>query len=179
MQKGVNVFDYYDEEKRKALLDASAADPDKDVKLKNVVVGVLAVVVITVVMSILMAEYSPQNPSATPAPPTQTRAASFTDNQKDLATSAIEQSPEVIDSHITQSGGQLSLVLIVSYGTSVARAKQLGENFVRSVKTFSPDENPGRLIGQGRYDYMIGVYYPNEKQVALGAKAATARNVAW
>ena len=180
MQKGVNVFEYYDEEKRKALLDVSAADPDKEVAFRNIVAGVLVAVAIGAVMFLIMDD-APQNrrPRAASASSTQTRAPSFTASQKDMATSAIEQYPEVINSRIGQSGMKLSLVLIVFPTTSISRAKQLGDSFVRMVKTFSPDTSPGKLIGQGRYDYMIGVYYPNEQQVALGAKVGGARSLSW
>ena len=34
-------------------------------------------------------------------------------------------------------------------------------------------------IGEGIYDYVVGVYYPNEKQLASGAKAKNARRITW
>ena len=55
----------------------------------------------------------------------------------------------------------------------------MGENFVRLCKTFIEDDSPGRTIGRGKYDYLIGVYYPNEKRVAQGAKSRVANRISW
>ena len=32
------------------------------------------------------------------------------------------------------------------------------------------DGAPGREIGKGKYNYLIGVYYPNEKTSSFGGK---------
>ena len=60
-----------------------------------------------------------------------------------------------------------------------AAPKEIGENFVRMTKSLMKDGAPGREIGKGKYNYLIGVYYPNEKTVALGAKARTADRLTW
>ncbi len=54
------MFEYYDEEKRKELLDASADDPDKEVAFRNILVGVLIAVAIGAVMFLIMDD-APQN----------------------------------------------------------------------------------------------------------------------
>ena len=98
---------------------------------------------------------------------------------KNLAIQSIKQQPLVLDAAISQDGNTFSLVLVVNRATNQTGARQLGDNFVRMLKTFSDDDNPGREIGQGKYDYLIGVYYSDRTQVALGAKAAGATRIRW
>lgn len=97
----------------------------------------------------------------------------------DLAIETIEGYPEVLDAAISQEGRQISLVLIVAYRINEDRGKQLGDNFVRIVKSLSHDDSPGKDIGRGIYDYLVGVYYPNEQQLVIGAKVADAMNLSW
>ena len=47
------------------------------------------------------------------------------------------------------------------------------------TKSLGPDRSPGKEIGRGTYDYLIGVYYPSERQVALGAKSRVAERISW
>ena len=91
----------------------------------------------------------------------------------------MESQPEVMDAAVAQDGDDISLVLIVGFATNESRAKEIGENFVRMTKSLMKDGAPGREIGKGKYNYLIGVYYPNEKAVALGAKARTADRLTW
>lgn len=98
---------------------------------------------------------------------------------KSLAIDSIMGYSGVVDAAITKRGSDISMVLIVSWATNAQYARQLGDNFVRLYKTFSPDDAPGATIGQGIYNYLIGVYYPNEKQVAQGAKAKYATGINW
>ena len=93
--------------------------------------------------------------------------------------SSMKAYPEVRDAAVTQKGDQLSLVLVVRSATNTQRAKTLGENFVRMTKNLGPDSPPGKEIGKGIYDYLIGVYYPNERQVVLGAKSRGAERISW
>ena len=96
-----------------------------------------------------------------------------------MAIATIEGYPAVRDAAITQEGRQLSLALIVRRTTSEASGKQLGDNFVRIVKSVGPDSAPGKEIGRGQYDYLIGVFYPNEKRLAMGAKVRTSPRITW
>ena len=99
---------------------------------------------------------------------------------KQRAIHAIQQYPEVREAAITQKGRDVVLVVIVDHATSKARAKQLGDNFMRLVKTFSDAEpSPGVEIGRGVYGYLIGVYTPAKKRIALGAKVRTAPHITW
>ena len=89
--------------------------------------------------------------------------------------------PRVRDAAVGQDGKTLSLVLVVDHAIDPSYAQQLGDNFVRMTKTLLQDgETPGKqLIGKGEYDYIIGVYYPNEELLAMGAKARTADRISW
>ena len=110
---------------------------------------------------------------------TESPGSVVTASAKGTAITAIKGNAEVVDAAITQDGNSLSLVLIVRSATNAPRARELGDNFVRQVKTFSDDDSPGKEIGTGRYDYLIGVYYPNEKQVVSGAKNRVAARISW
>lgn len=103
----------------------------------------------------------------------------ITEDIKNAAIDQIEQYTMIRDAAIGQKGRDVTLTLIVNYATSEGRAKELGDNFIRMVKGLSPDEPPGKQIGTGIYDYMIGVYYPNEKKVALGAKVRISPHITW
>lgn len=103
----------------------------------------------------------------------------LTDEQKNLAIQGIKEYPEVRDAAVYQEGKELSLIVIVDYATSEARAKDLGDSFVRMVKTFGPEPAPGKEIGEGMFDYKIGVAYPNEEIVAVGAKVSFADHITW
>ena len=59
------------------------------------------------------------------------------------------------------------------------RAKELGSQFVRLFKIRSPDVQPGGLIGAGKFDYTIAVSYPDEKNIAQGAKMKAITLVIW
>ncbi|MDD3566087.1 MAG: hypothetical protein PHN90_10515 [Methanothrix sp.] len=103
----------------------------------------------------------------------------LTAEEKELAIIPMEGYAGVQDADLGQDGKQLSLAIIVDYGTSEEYAKELGDSFVRLVKSFGPEERPGKEIGPGIYDYLVGVYYPNGDLVAIGAKVAGARGLTW
>ncbi len=96
-----------------------------------------------------------------------------------MAVPSIQEYVEVRDAAISQDGDTYSLVLVVDRATSTERAKELGDNFVRMVKSFGPDDSPGQEIGSGTYDYLIGIYYPDGEQVALGAKSRISTRITW
>lgn len=111
--------------------------------------------------------------------PIPSSAEAIPTDPKDMAVSSIVASPGVLDAAVTQDGESYSLVIIVDYATNEAYARQLGDNFVRMVKALGPDDPPGKQIGRGDYDYVVGVYYPNEKQLVLGAKSRAADRISW
>ena len=90
--------------------------------------------------------------SAPPPPPL------LANDAKQMAVVGIQNEADVIDAAITQSGRDLGLVIVVGEPVTRERAHQLGENFVRMIKTFAKNEpNPTRDIGTGTYDYLVGV----------------------
>ena len=102
------------------------------------------------------------------------------EDTKSFATGIIRQYPEVRDTAIDQVENKISLVIVVNYGTSEMRARQLGDNFVRAIKnTIKAEPNPSREIGEGIYNYLVGIYTPNESQIAIGAKDRSARSITW
>jgi len=101
------------------------------------------------------------------------------DEQKNLAILSIKEYPEVRDAAVLQKGKELSLAVIVDYATSEARAREIGDSFVRLVKNFGPEPAPAKEIGKGTFDYMIAVAYPNEKIVVQGAKVSSADHITW
>ena len=98
---------------------------------------------------------------------------------KAMVVSGIEGNPAVLDATVSQKGADISLVLIVVPGTSESEAKRLGENAVRMTKSLSQDSSPGKSVGKGIYNYLVGVYYPNKRMVAQGAKVTFADRVTW
>ena len=85
----------------------------------------------------------------------------------------------VKDASISQDGQRLSLGLVVRVETTQDNAQELGDNFVRLVKTFGPEALPGREIGSGIFDYEITVAYPDGTRIARGAKESTGIRIAW
>ena len=125
-------------------------------------------------------------PTRPPAPTSRVLSAPLTrlplpapglSNSKIVA--AMKQTPGVLDAAISEQGNQVSLVLIVGPLTSESRGKELGDNFVRLFKSLSDDESPGQSIGRGKYDYLIGVYYPNKDKLVQGAKSRASDRISW
>ena len=50
---------------------------------------------------------------------------------------------------------------------------------MRLVKIFGPDEGPSKEIGKGKFNYLIGVCYPDKTKVVLGAKNRNATKITW
>ena len=138
----------------------------------------VSIVALILVATTLAAEdCETRNAPARPEP-TATPTVSIPDI-KDMVISTIEGYPRVREAAIGQDGKRLSLVIIVDYETDPGYAQELGDNFVRLTKTSLNDGAPGKSIGKGKYDYVIGIYYPNEKPVALGAKSRAADRISW
>lgn len=98
-----------------------------------------------------------------------------------LAIDTIKEYPEVKDAAVNQDEDQISLVLIVRRNTSKEKAKEMGDNFLRMLMANSMgiENSPSKEIGPTKFSYLIGVYYPDESQVALGAKTPAARKITW
>ena len=119
-------------------------------------------------------------PTSTPAAtPTPTPTLEVSEEIQTIVISTIMGNPEVLDAAISQDGRTLSLVLIVGSATNKEYSKQLGDNFVRMVKSFSQDDPPGKTIGKGMFNYLVGVYYPSGDLVVQGAKVTIADRITW
>ena len=103
----------------------------------------------------------------------------LTDDQKELAIIGIKVYDEVQDAAIIQDGERLSLALMVGYATNEETAKDLGDSFVRMVKSSCGDTPPGKEIGPGIYTYLIGVFYPDKSEVISGAKCGMCESIYW
>ena len=144
--------------------------------------ALLLILVILVAAATLAAEGDCETRNTPDTPERPRRTATPTVNVadiKDMAIFSIEDYPRVRDAAIVQDGKQLSLVIIVDYATDPGYAQQLGDDFVRLTKSLLRDGGVGQRIGNGKYDYLIGVYYPNDRKVAQGAKARTADRISW
>ena len=101
------------------------------------------------------------------------------EKEKLLAIKLIKQQDKVKDAGISQNNGIIILTLIIDYGTSLERAKELGDNFIRLVKTHSIDVNPEEKIGKGLYKYTIVVVYPNKEEAVRGIKELSSESITW
>ena len=130
-------------------------------------------------------------PPPTPSPPptigspepTPTRVPrlreTLTDRQKQQAVGIMVGKRLVNEASISQDDQRLSLGLVVRVETTQDNAQELGDSFVRLVKTFGPEALPGREIGSGIFDYEITVVYANGTRIAQGAKDSTGIKIAW
>ena len=91
----------------------------------------------------------------------------------------IKEENNVIDAVLTQQRSNIKLVLTVENKTSKERAKELGESYIRLVKTFSRDINPNKKIGKGIYNYFVRVNNPNKEIIITGIKENTAEFITW
>ena len=148
--------------------------------LKKIVIGCVVVSVLFLGCTIALIAIVDSNES-TPKPDTASVAVDIplTAGTKAMVVSGIEGYPAVLDASVSQKGADVSLVLIVALGTSESAAKRLGENAVRMTKTLSQDTSPGKTIGKGMYNYLVGVYYPDERMVAQGAKVTFSDRITW
>ena len=112
-------------------------------------------------------------------------APKITELGKTTAINEIKAYPEVVDAAIAQDGYDLSLAIIVPKGTSEVRAKELGDAFVRLVKTFGlldsgkSEPAPGKEIGKGIFNYLITVAHLDQTIIVQGAKVSFATHITW
>ncbi len=86
---------------------------------------------------------------------------------------------EVDQASLSQDGKRLSLGLVVRPETTQDKAQELGDSFVRLVKTFGPEALPGKEIGSGTFDYVITVAYADGTTIAQGAKESNITRITW
>ena len=140
--------------------------------------SLILVVLVTVATLAAEGDCEASNDPARPEPrptvrptrtPTPTPTLSITDI-RDVVISSIESYPRVREAAISQDGRTLSLVIIVDYATDPGSAQELGDNFVRMTKSLLRDGGVGQRIGAGKYDYLIGVYYPQRTGSGSGSQ---------
>ncbi len=126
--------------------------------------------VITAVLTIMLLVVG----CAPTAPPPE-----ISDTAKKFAIDGIMGYTLVRDAGVFQDGKKVKLVIIANDAINEQYAKELCDNFVRMVKQFSEDENPGKEIGKGIYDYLVGVYTSTEEEVVIGFKSADLPHITW
>ena len=124
---------------------------------------------------------APPAAPTTPAPTLAVTPLTLSPEQKAEPVAAIKQQPDVVDAVVDQGEGRrLNLTLTVTNGTTETRARELGESFVRLVKTIGPDDDPPPGgIGPGRHTYFVRVNLPDGKTVALGDKRWDLPSMLW
>lgn len=96
-----------------------------------------------------------------------------------MAVNVIKGYDMVRDAAYSRDGDTYSLAIIVDYAASEEYAKELGERFVRGIKSFGDDFPPDIEIGKGKYNYIISVFYPSKKEIVTGAKVTVATKITW
>ena len=93
----------------------------------------------------------------------------------------LEFNKEVLvrDTYIGQKGCDLKLAIVVNAAANEAYARSVGERFVRLTKALGPGPGPSKQVGKGIYNFLVGVFTPGQKQLALGAKSSGARRITW
>ena len=124
----------------------------------------------------------PGEPAPTPAhtpTPAQTPTLEVAQEIQTIVIGTMMLDPAVRDAAISQAGRDLSLALVIGPAVNEEYARQLGDSFVRMLKSLSQDDPPGLSIGTGIYNYIVAVHYPNGVLVAIGAKARNSDHIRW
>ena len=103
----------------------------------------------------------------------------FSESAKELAVEEIMRFPEILGAAVGQDGMELTLAVVVPYGSAEPAAKAAGDNFVRMVKSYGPESAPGEEIGTGDFDYSVTVVYPDKTVVIKGAKVSSSPRIVW
>lgn len=91
----------------------------------------------------------------------------------------LKEEDNVIEADLMQKGSKIELVITVESKTSMERAKELGESYIRLVKTFSMDINPNKKLGKGIYNYSVIVNKSKKDIIIIGIKENTAEFITW
>jgi len=103
----------------------------------------------------------------------------ITRKNKLVAITSIKREVGVLDANIIQNNVKVKLVLELENDTSRERAKELGDKFVRFVKKECRDFDPNKDIGEGIYDYLIMIFYPEQILLLKGVKECLANTINW
>ena len=84
------------------------------------------------------------------------------------------------DASITQEGKTVRLSLVIIAGTSKNKAIELGDSFIRAVKSYNASEpSPEKEIGRGIYNYQVFVFSQTEQLLAFGSKFSNLKSIIW
>ena len=103
----------------------------------------------------------------------------LSESAKDLAIDEIMGYPDVLVAAVGQDGRQLTLAVVVAFGSAEPAAKDVGDDFVRVVKSFGPESAPAKEIGKGEFDYLVTVVYPDETVIVRGSKVGNSARITW
>ena len=115
----------------------------------------------------------------------------LTPEQESAAIAAMSEFPEVVGGQISRrtvtdtriragTTLRLTLVLTVNEDTTVDRAKELGEQFVRAVMAAGPEPGPQTdEIGEGFFEYSIDVITPGNARLIKGFKSNISVKINW
>ena len=103
----------------------------------------------------------------------------LSESAKDLAIDEIMGYPQVLGAAIGQDGTSLTLAVVVAFGSAESAAKDVGDDFVRVVKSFGPESAPAKEIGKGEFDYLVTVVYPDKTVIVRGAKVSNSARITW
>lgn len=154
-----------------------------DTRLKAMLVFFIGIVLIGLGAYLRPEQYDA--PVSSPKPVTiedslDVDPSALTEDVINMAVTGIQQYDDVLEASIAQDDGTLSLAIKVPYATNAERARQLGDNFLRMVKTMSKDgEVPETAIGRGEYTYLITVIRPNGTVIAEGGKVGSSPHITW
>lgn len=98
---------------------------------------------------------------------------------KNLAVDEILGFPDVLGAAVGQDGRRLSLAVVVAFGSAESAARDVGDSFVRTVKSHGPESAPTNEIGKGDFDYFVTVVYPDRTVIARGAKISSSTRIIW
>ncbi len=120
-------------------------------------------------------------PTPTPAPPPAVSALTLSAEQKAAAVVEIKKQDGVENAVVNQSAERrLDLIVTINPGINEARARELGESFVRLVKDIGPDDDPpADKVGAGRHSYLVRVLFRDGGLAALGEKRWDQEHMLW
>ena len=107
----------------------------------------------------------------------------YPEDAKKLAIETIIAQHQVVtDAGIEQDGHDLKLVVLVIRGTLESAAREIGENFVRLVRSLGPGKSLSKKmgeVGQTLYDYRLAVCASADLCFAQGVKNSSSTNIYW
>ncbi len=106
----------------------------------------------------------------------------FNEEGKKMALEQVKQNPLVSDAHIEVNGKTIVMAVILGTAVNKETAKEIGDNFVRNLGTFSGGKPPEKYYyGEifDNYDLQIGVGTGPDNIIVQGAKVTSAKKITW